>query len=153
MIARPASHDRLSDGNAVFSDYCRSTTSPVPASLRCCAARFSARAGIPVVQCAAGVDLHGDTGSLALGGMLGATAVAVKHEIVLAVIGAVRAGSSLVIVQVVSFKLTASACSDGAAASPFRAEGLDRAADRDPVWIISVMPGRGRLSTLKLVKR
>ena len=29
----------------------------------------------------------GDTGSLALGGMLGATAVAVKHEIVLAVIG------------------------------------------------------------------
>jgi phospho-N-acetylmuramoyl-pentapeptide-transferase len=31
--------------------------------------------------------LMGDTGSLALGGLLGAVAVATKHEIVLAVIG------------------------------------------------------------------
>ena len=49
----------------------------------------------------------GDTGSLALGGMLGATAVAVKHEIVLAVIGGLFVLEAVsVIVQVTSFKLT-----------------------------------------------
>src|SRR6267142_856747 len=49
----------------------------------------------------------GDTGSLALGGMLGSVAVAVKHEIVLAVIGGLFVLEAVsVIVQVVSFKLT-----------------------------------------------
>ena len=49
----------------------------------------------------------GDTGSLALGGMLGSIAVAVKHEIVLAVIGGLFVLEAVsVIVQVASFKLT-----------------------------------------------
>ncbi len=49
----------------------------------------------------------GDTGSLALGGMLGAIAVATKHEIVLAVIGGLFVLEAVsVIVQVISFKLT-----------------------------------------------
>ena len=49
----------------------------------------------------------GDTGSLALGGMIGAVAVATKHEIVLAVIGGLFVLEAVsVIVQVVSFKLT-----------------------------------------------
>ncbi len=49
----------------------------------------------------------GDTGSLALGGLLGATAVAIKHEIVLAVIGGLFVIEALsVVVQVASFKLT-----------------------------------------------
>ena len=49
----------------------------------------------------------GDTGSLALGGLLGAMAVAVKHEIVLAVIGGLFVMEALsVVVQVASFKLT-----------------------------------------------
>jgi phospho-N-acetylmuramoyl-pentapeptide-transferase len=49
----------------------------------------------------------GDTGSLALGGLLGAMAVAVKHEIVLAVIGGLFVMEALsVIVQVASFRLT-----------------------------------------------
>ena len=49
----------------------------------------------------------GDTGSLALGGLLGAIAVAIKHEIVLAVIGGLFVMEALsVIVQVASFKLT-----------------------------------------------
>ena len=49
----------------------------------------------------------GDTGSLALGGLLGAIAVAIKHEIVLAVIGGLFVmEAASVIVQVVSFKLT-----------------------------------------------
>jgi phospho-N-acetylmuramoyl-pentapeptide-transferase len=49
----------------------------------------------------------GDTGSLSLGGMLGTIAVAVKHEIVLAIIGGLFVLEAVsVIVQVVSFKLT-----------------------------------------------
>ena len=49
----------------------------------------------------------GDTGSLALGGMIGAIAVATKHEIVLAVVGGLFVLEAVsVIVQVVSFKLT-----------------------------------------------
>jgi phospho-N-acetylmuramoyl-pentapeptide-transferase len=49
----------------------------------------------------------GDTGSLPLGGALGAVAVAVKHEIVLAIVGGLFVFETVsVIVQVVSFKLT-----------------------------------------------
>jgi phospho-N-acetylmuramoyl-pentapeptide-transferase len=49
----------------------------------------------------------GDTGSLALGGMLGTIAVATKHEIALAVVGGLFVLEAVsVIVQVASFKLT-----------------------------------------------
>ena len=49
----------------------------------------------------------GDTGSLALGGALGAIAVAVKHELVLAIVGGLFVLEAIsVIVQVASFKLT-----------------------------------------------
>ncbi|WP_237155344.1 phospho-N-acetylmuramoyl-pentapeptide-transferase [Oryzibacter oryziterrae] len=49
----------------------------------------------------------GDTGSLALGGLLGTIAVAVKHEIVLAIIGGLFVlEAASVIIQVGSFKLT-----------------------------------------------
>ena len=49
----------------------------------------------------------GDTGSLALGGALGAIAVSTKHEIVLAVIGGLFVVEALsVIIQVAYFKMT-----------------------------------------------
>ncbi len=49
----------------------------------------------------------GDTGSLALGGALGAVAVATKHEIVLAIIGGIFVVEALsVIIQVAYFKTT-----------------------------------------------
>jgi phospho-N-acetylmuramoyl-pentapeptide-transferase len=49
----------------------------------------------------------GDTGSLALGGCLGAMAVCVKHEIVLAIVGGLFLFEALsVIIQVVYFKAT-----------------------------------------------
>jgi phospho-N-acetylmuramoyl-pentapeptide-transferase len=48
----------------------------------------------------------GDTGSLALGGMLGAVAVAIKHEIVLAIVGGLFVLEAVsVIVQVVSYRV------------------------------------------------
>ncbi len=49
----------------------------------------------------------GDTGSLALGGALGAIAVATKHEIVLAIVGGLFVAEALsVIIQVIYFKRT-----------------------------------------------
>ena len=49
----------------------------------------------------------GDTGSLALGGGLGAVAVATRHEIVLAIIGGLFVLEAVsVMVQVASFKMT-----------------------------------------------
>jgi phospho-N-acetylmuramoyl-pentapeptide-transferase len=49
----------------------------------------------------------GDTGSLGLGGMLGTIAVAIKHEIVLAIIGGLFVVEALsVIIQVAVFKRT-----------------------------------------------
>jgi len=49
----------------------------------------------------------GDTGSLALGGCLGAMAVCVKHEIVLAIVGGLFLIEALsVIIQVISYKTT-----------------------------------------------
>ena len=49
----------------------------------------------------------GDTGSLALGGALGAMAVAIKHEIVLAIVGGIFVIETLsVIIQVAYFKMT-----------------------------------------------
>ena len=49
----------------------------------------------------------GDTGSLALGGSLGAIGVVTKHEIVLAITGGLFVLEAVsVIVQVISFKLT-----------------------------------------------
>ncbi len=49
----------------------------------------------------------GDTGSLPLGGALGAVAVVAKHEIVLAIVGGLFVVETVsVVVQVISFKLT-----------------------------------------------
>ena len=60
--------------------------------------------------------------------------------IVLAVIGGLFVLEAIsVIVQVVSFKLTGSACSGWHDPSSFRAARLDRAADRDRFWIVSVV--------------
>src|SRR5262249_61002929 len=49
----------------------------------------------------------GDTGSLSMGGALGAISVITKHELVLAIIGGLFVLETVsVVVQVVSFKLT-----------------------------------------------
>ena len=49
----------------------------------------------------------GDTGSLALGGLIGAVAVATKHEIVMIIIGGLFVMEALsVIIQVGSFQMT-----------------------------------------------
>ncbi len=63
----------------------------------------------------------GDTGSLSLGGSLGAISIVSKHEIVLAIIGGLFVLETVsVIIQVASFKLTGKRIfSNGTSAPPF----------------------------------
>ena len=94
----------------------------------------------------------GDTGSLALGGMIGAVAVATKHEIVLAVIGGLFVLEAVsVIVQVVSFKLTGKRIFRMAPIHHhFEQLGWTEPQFVIRFWIISVMLALAGLSTLKL---
>ena len=88
----------------------------------------------------------GDTGSLPLGGALGAVAVAVKHEIVLAIVGGLFVLETVsVIVQVVSFKLTGKRVFRMAPIHHhYRTAGLERAHHRDPLLDRRGGAGAGR---------
>src|SRR6266700_2204948 len=95
-------------GNAVFADYLQIHFVPGSGELAVvCGAVIGAGLGFLWFNAPPASIFMGDTGSLALGGMLGAIAVATKQEIVLAVIGGLFVLEAVsVIVQVVSFKLT-----------------------------------------------
>ncbi len=72
-----------------------------------CAALFGGGLGFLWYNAPPAAVFMGDTGSLALGGALGAIAVATKHEIVLAIVGGLFVVEALsVIIQVVYFKAT-----------------------------------------------
>src|SRR5882724_6647823 len=94
----------------------------------------------------------GDTGSLALGGMIGAIAVATKHEIVLAVIGGLFVLEAVsVIVQVVSFKLTGKRVFRMAPIHHhFEQLGWTEPQIVIRFWIIAIVLALVGLSTLKL---
>ncbi|MBN8919152.1 MAG: phospho-N-acetylmuramoyl-pentapeptide-transferase, partial [Rhizobiales bacterium] len=95
-------------GNAVFADYLQIHYVAGTGELMVvCGAVFGAGLGFLWFNAPPASIFMGDTGSLALGGMLGTIAVATKHEIVLAVIGGLFVLEAVsVIVQVLSFKLT-----------------------------------------------
>jgi phospho-N-acetylmuramoyl-pentapeptide-transferase len=94
----------------------------------------------------------GDTGSLALGGMIGAVAVATKHEIVLAVIGGLFVLEAVsVIVQVVSFRLTGKRVFKMAPIHHhFEQLGWTEPQIVIRFWIVAVVLALAGLSTLKL---
>jgi phospho-N-acetylmuramoyl-pentapeptide-transferase len=72
-----------------------------------CAAIVGAGLGFLWFNAPPAMIFMGDTGSLALGGALGAMAVAVKHEIVLAIVGGLFVFEALsVMIQIASFKMT-----------------------------------------------
>ena len=140
-------------GNAVFSDYLQINFVSGTGELAVlCGAVVGAGLGFLWFNAPPASIFMGDTGSLALGGMLGAIAVAVKHEIVLAVIGGLFVLEAVsVIVQVASFKLTGKRI--------FRMAPLHHHFEQlgwtEPqivirFWIISVMLALAGLSTLKL---
>src|SRR5687767_8757335 len=95
-------------GNAVFSNYLQIHFVPGTGELAVlCGALIGAGLGFLWFNAPPAQIFMGDTGSLALGGMLGAIAVAAKHEIVLAIVGGLFVLEILsVIIQVTSFKLT-----------------------------------------------
>ncbi len=94
----------------------------------------------------------GDTGSLALGGALGSSAVATKHEIVLAIIGGLFVLEMVsVIVQVASFKLTGKRVFRMAPIHHhFEKKGWAEPTIVIRFWIIAVILAMIGLSTLKL---
>jgi len=94
----------------------------------------------------------GDTGSLALGGILGAIAVAIKHEIVLAVVGGLFVLETLsVVIQVMSFKWTGKRVFKMAPLHHhYEQKGWKESTVVIRFWIISVILALIGLSTLKL---
>jgi len=95
-------------GNVLYARYLLLNHVPLSGDLMVvCGALIGAGVGFLWFNAPPAQIFMGDTGSLALGGLLGTTAVAVKHEIVLAIIGGLFVMEALsVIVQVASFKLT-----------------------------------------------
>ena len=94
----------------------------------------------------------GDTGSLAMGGLIGTIAVATKHEIVLAIIGGLFVMEALsVIIQVVSFKTTGKRVFLMAPIHHhFEKLGWTESQVVVRFWIIAVILALVGLSTLKL---
>jgi phospho-N-acetylmuramoyl-pentapeptide-transferase len=95
-------------GNRVFADYLQ--LNPVPGVGELCvfcSALVGAGLGFLWFNAPPAAVFMGDTGSLAMGGSLGAVAVATKHEIVLAIVGGLFVVETVsVIVQVFWFKRT-----------------------------------------------
>jgi phospho-N-acetylmuramoyl-pentapeptide-transferase len=140
-------------GNAVFSEYLQINYVAGTGELAVlCGAVLGAGLGFLWFNAPPASIFMGDTGSLALGGMLGSVAVAVKHEIVLAVIGGLFVLEAVsVIVQVVSFKLTGKRVFKMAPIHHhFEQLGWTEPQIVIRFWIISVMLALAGLSTLKL---
>ncbi len=95
-------------GNWMFSDYLKIQFVPGTQELAViCGALIGAGLGFLWFNAPPAQIFMGDTGSLALGGLLGTIAVATKHEIVLIIVGGLFVLEALsVIIQVASFKLT-----------------------------------------------
>ena len=95
-------------GNFVFAEYLQVHFVPGVGELSVfCGAIIGAGLGFLWYNAPPAKIFMGDTGSLALGGALGAVAVACKHEIVLAIVGGLFVAEALsVIIQVAYFKRT-----------------------------------------------
>ncbi|THV24832.1 phospho-N-acetylmuramoyl-pentapeptide-transferase [Peteryoungia ipomoeae] len=95
-------------GNAVFANYLQIHFVPGTGELAVLlGAVIGAGLGFLWFNAPPAAIFMGDTGSLALGGLIGSVAVATKHEIVMAIIGGLFVMETLsVIIQVGYFKLT-----------------------------------------------
>lgn len=95
-------------GNETFANWLQINHLPKSGELAIfCGALIGAGMGFLWFNAPPAQVFMGDTGSLSLGGALGAIAVAVKHEIVLAIVGGLFVLETLsVIIQVLYFKKT-----------------------------------------------
>jgi phospho-N-acetylmuramoyl-pentapeptide-transferase len=140
-------------GNALYADYLQIHFVSGTGELAVlCGAVIGAGLGFLWFNAPPASIFMGDTGSLALGGMIGSVAVATKHEIALAIIGGLFVLEAVsVIVQVLSFRLTGKRV--------FRMAPLHHHFEQlgwtEPqivirFWIISIVLALAGLSTLKL---
>jgi len=140
-------------GNAVFANYLQIHFVPGTGELAViCGALIGAGIGFLWFNAPPAQIFMGDTGSLALGGLLGTIAVATKHEIVLAIVGGLFVLEIMsVIIQVVSFKLTGKRVFKMAPIHHhFEQLGWTEPQVVIRFWIIAVVLALVGLSTLKL---
>ncbi|HEX2256778.1 MAG TPA: phospho-N-acetylmuramoyl-pentapeptide-transferase [Afifellaceae bacterium] len=140
-------------GNAVFADYLQIHFVRGTGELTVlCGAMIGAGLGFLWFNAPPAAIFMGDTGSLGLGGMLGAIAVATKHELVLAIVGGIFVMEALsVIIQVASFKLTGKRVFRMAPIHHhFEQMGWTEPQVVIRFWIVAVVLAIVGLSTLKL---
>ena len=140
-------------GNYVFAQYLQLHFVPGVGEVAIyCGAMIGAGLGFLWYNAPPAKIFMGDTGSLALGGGIGAVAVATKHEIVLGVIGGLFVMETLsVMIQVASFKLTGKRVFRMAPIHHhFEKLGWSESTVVIRFWIIAVMLALLGLATLKL---
>ncbi|MDO9459375.1 MAG: phospho-N-acetylmuramoyl-pentapeptide-transferase, partial [Alphaproteobacteria bacterium] len=140
-------------GNAVYANYLQILPVPGAGELAVFAgAVVGAGLGFLWFNAPPATVMMGDTGSLSLGGALGAIAVVTKHEIVLAIVGGLFVLEAVsVIVQVASFKMTGKRVF---AMAPihhhFEKRGWEESTIVIRFWIIALVLAMIGLSSLKL---
>jgi phospho-N-acetylmuramoyl-pentapeptide-transferase len=140
-------------GNAVFANYLQIHFVRDTGELAViCGALIGAGLGFLWFNAPPAQVFMGDTGSLALGGILGAIAVATKNEIVLAVVGGLFVIEALsVIIQVISYKLTGKRVFRMAPIHHhFEQKGWKEPQIVIRFWIIAIVLALIGLATLKL---
>jgi phospho-N-acetylmuramoyl-pentapeptide-transferase len=140
-------------GNRIFADYLQLHYVPGTGELAVfAAALIGAALGFLWFNAPPAAVFMGDTGSLALGGALGALAVATKHEIVLAIVGGLFVVETVsVIIQVFRFKRTGRRVFLMAPLHHhFEKKGWAEATIVIRFWIIAMILALVGLSTLKI---
>jgi phospho-N-acetylmuramoyl-pentapeptide-transferase len=140
-------------GNTVFANYLQIHYVPGTGELAVfCGALIGAGLGFLWFNAPPARVFMGDTGSLSLGGALGAISVATKHELVLAIVGGLFVLETVsVIVQVASFKLTGRRVFRMAPLHHhFEKKGWKEPTIVIRFWIIAAILALVGLSTLKL---
>ncbi|MGE0723359.1 MAG: phospho-N-acetylmuramoyl-pentapeptide-transferase [Alphaproteobacteria bacterium] len=140
-------------GNVIFSNYLQIHHVPGAGELAVfCGALVGASLGFLWFNAPPAMVFMGDTGSLSVGGALGAMSVVVKHEIVLIMIGGLFVLETVsVIVQVLSFKLTGRRVFRMAPLHHhFEMKGWQEPTIVIRFWIIASILALAGLSTLKL---
>ncbi len=140
-------------GNIVFSEYLQITYIEGTGEIAIfCGAIIGACLGFLWFNAPPAKIFMGDTGSLSLGGSLGAVGIITKHEIVLAITGGLFVLEALsVMVQVISFKLTGKRIFRMAPIHHhFEKKGWPESTVVIRFWIISIILAMIGLATLKL---
>ena len=140
-------------GNIVFSEYLQILYIEGTGEISIfCGAIIGACLGFLWFNAPPAKIFMGDTGSLSLGGSLGAVGIVTKHEIVLAITGGLFVLEALsVMVQVISFKLTGKRIFKMAPIHHhFEKKGWPESTVVIRFWIISIILAMIGLATLKL---